>query len=52
MAKINLDLGKMSMKMSDKVSFPIMVCSHERSGTHFLMNALSNCTHYTSPNIS
>ena len=28
------------------VAFPLMVASHERSGTHFLMNSLAHCTHY------
>ncbi len=34
-------------KTRSDISFPLAVCSHERSGTHFLMNALSNCTKYT-----
>lgn len=33
--------------ISDRVSVPLMVCSHERSGTHFLMNYLATCTNYS-----
>lgn len=32
----------------DKLDAPLMVCSHERSGTHFLMNSLASCTKYVS----
>ena len=32
---------------SEKVKIPLMVCSHERSGTHFMMNSISECTEYT-----
>ena len=30
----------------DEVDALLMVCSHERSGTHFLMNSLASCTRY------
>ena len=29
-----------------QIDFPLMVCSHERSGTHFLINSLAACTAY------
>ena len=35
------------LSCSEKVKIPIMVCSHERSGTHFMMNSISECTEYT-----
>lgn len=38
--KVNLAL--------DDVDATVMVCSHERSGTHFLMNSLASCTKYVS----
>lgn len=37
-----------SFVCSDKVSFPLIVSSHERSGTHFIMNAIADCTNYLS----
>ena len=36
------------LSCSDKVKIPLMVSSHERSGTHFVMNSISECTEYTS----
>ena len=35
------------LSCSEKVKIPLMVCSHERSGTHFMMNSISECTEYT-----
>ena len=32
--------------ISDEIDSPLMICSHERSGTHLLMNSLSYCTKY------
>lgn len=32
----------------DDVEGLLMVCSHERSGTHFLMNSIASCTNYVS----
>ena len=32
----------------DEVEATLMVCSHERSGTHFLMNSLASCSKYVS----
>ena len=37
-----------NLSYSEKVKFPLIVCSHERSGTHFMMNSISECTEYTS----
>lgn len=45
---INYNTGKqIASSLSADVDCPLMVCSHERSGTHFLMNLLASCTHYT-----
>ena len=35
------------LSYSEKVKIPLMVSSHERSGTHFMMNSISECTEYT-----
>ena len=35
------------LSCSERVKIPLMVCSHERSGTHFMMNSISECTEYT-----
>ena len=32
--------------VSDQIRSPLVICSHERSGTHLLMNSLSKCTQY------
>ncbi len=34
------------VELSDDIESCLMVCSHERSGTHFLMNSLGECTRY------
>ena len=39
---------KTTIEVSRNIDSLLMVCSHERSGTHFLMNSISNCTDYTS----
>jgi len=36
----------LSFSASSEVDKQLMVCSHERSGTHFLMNTIGLCTHY------
>ena len=49
MSDININLSHaVTLSCSDSVTHPLMVCSHERSGTHFLMNAINECTKYTS----
>ena len=45
---IKVQLPEISVAVSDQVAFPLMVASHERSGTHFLMNSIAGCTHYVS----
>ena len=35
------------LQFSKHIDFPIMVSSHERSGTHFLMSCISSVSHYT-----
>ena len=47
MATAKIKLPEINLSISNKVNFPLMVCSHERSGTHFMMNGLSTCTEYT-----
>jgi len=39
---------KSTIEVSQNIDSLLMACSHERSGTHFLMNSISNCTDYTS----
>ncbi len=49
MENINLDFRIQGrVYATKKVDSPLMVCSHERSGTHFMMNSISKCTHYVS----
>lgn len=45
---ITLDIPAKETIHFDEVDHILMVCSHERSGTHFLMNSLGSCTKYTS----
>ena len=46
---INLGLGsKIEIVTSTELEYQLMVCSHERSGTHFLMNTLEIATEYCS----
>ena len=47
MPNLNINLGSLDLSCSEKVYVPLMVCSHERSGTHFMMNSISKCTEYT-----
>ena len=46
---VNFKINGTSFELSGskKVNLPLMVCSHERSGTHFAMNSISKCTEYT-----
>tara|TARA_Y100001968_G_C19415582_1_gene748813 strand:- start:754 stop:1551 length:798 start_codon:yes stop_codon:yes gene_type:complete len=46
MILLNVKSEPIRLSASSKVNTPLMVCSHERSGTHFLMNSLSNYTNY------
>ena len=44
MSKQILTNGRnISIDVNNKVKKVVMVVSHERSGTHFLMNSISNC---------
>ena len=47
MHKIKLKFAECSISISDKIDTQLMICSHERSGTHFLMNSIANSTEYT-----
>ena len=47
MTILNLNQKPIKLSCSEKINEPLMVCSHERSGTHFLMNSIANCTYYT-----
>lgn len=45
---LNLDFGQtIQIAISDKITDQLMVCSHERSGTHFMMNTMQTATVYT-----
>ena len=48
MAYFKINGPSVNLSYSKKVKFPLIVCSHERSGTHFMMNSISECTEYTS----
>ena len=47
MATYKINGPSFALSSSEKVKIPLMVCSHERSGTHFMMNSISECTEYT-----
>ena len=47
MPNLDINLGSFNLSCLEKVCVPLMVCSHERSGTHFMMNSISKCTEYT-----
>ena len=47
MANYKINGPSFVVSCSEKVKIPLMVCSHERSGTHFMMNSISECTEYT-----
>lgn len=40
--------NNLKIKASTKINEQLMVCSHERSGTHFAMNTIDRATHYCS----
>jgi len=48
MKEMYLKSKNYKLSISENVHSPLMVCSHERSGTHFLMNSIDNASHYTS----
>ncbi len=39
---------KNGLIVSSQINNLLMVCSHERSGTHFLINSIARCTQYSS----
>lgn len=41
-----VQLKEISVKASSEIQKPLVVCSHERSGTHFLMNSIGVNTPY------
>ncbi|WP_320677012.1 sulfotransferase domain-containing protein [Prochlorococcus sp. MIT 1300] len=47
MTIIKIKFNDCTLSASEKVNAPLMVCSHERSGTHFLMNSINNSSEYT-----
>ena len=47
MVNYNINGPSFVLSCSEKVKIPLMVCSHERSGTHFMMNSIAECTEYT-----
>ncbi|MCP3689421.1 MAG: sulfotransferase domain-containing protein [Gammaproteobacteria bacterium] len=47
--KIKINLGReFEVEASPSISHQLMVCSHERSGTHFTMNSMNHISAYTS----
>lgn len=44
---VKLNTKDIEFAASSSVDTPLLVCSHERSGTHFLMNSIAACSHYT-----
>tara|TARA_Y200000002_G_scaffold382839_1_gene401605 strand:- start:2611 stop:3417 length:807 start_codon:yes stop_codon:yes gene_type:complete len=47
MVNFQINGNSIELSSSKKVNTPLLVCSHERSGTHFMMNSIAKCTHYT-----
>ena len=46
---VNLSFdNNLQIKASSKITEQLMVCSHERSGTHFTMNSIAYVSHYCS----
>ncbi len=48
MQEVSLKFESYKFSISDDIECPLMVCSHERSGTHFLMNSIAHASGYTS----
>ena len=46
MPEISLKFSEYKLSISEKIKSPLMVCSHERSGTHYLMNSIANGSEY------
>ena len=44
---INLEKKQTQICVDESINKSIFVCSHERSGTHFLMNSIAKNTNYT-----
>ena len=44
---LNIKKEDLNICLEENVSKLLIVCSHERSGTHFLMNSISNNSNYT-----
>ena len=47
MVNFQINGNSIELSSSKKVNTPLLICSHERSGTHFMMNSIAKCTHYT-----
>ena len=45
---ININKNPLNLSFSNQKLKTVIVCSHERSGTHFLMNSISSNSDYTS----
>ena len=48
MPELTLTLNQAKLSISENINCPLMVCSHERSGTHFLMNSIASSSDYLS----
>ena len=44
---VDLEKKKIQFSSNANIKKVIVVCSHERSGTHFLMNSIAHNTHYS-----
>ena len=47
MVNFKISGNSIELSCSKNIKIPLLICSHERSGTHFMMNSISKCTHYT-----
>ena len=43
----SVNKNPIKLSASENIKKILCVCSHERSGTHFMMNSISGCTEYT-----
>ena len=47
MVNFKINGNSVELSCSKNIKIPLLICSHERSGTHFMMNSISKCTQYT-----
>ena len=44
---VNIEKKQCQIRVNENIDKSIVVCSHERSGTHFLMNSISLNSEYS-----